>query len=364
MQYQGTTTVLDHAHATWSDDFADAAVDATFESGIRSYFAYAVHALPNGYTWADQLAKIRSLAAEERFQDEDGLVRLGLAYDYFFAAPQANITALSTLVQGSNLSFCTTHYVGGPWNAPNSPEHLNFLGWLNTSLPIVFSHATSLTYEDASLLRDTDQHICTTPESEFHFGHVNPNAHNIQDQGSLGVDCHFTYSASMVQQARLWLQSLRWPAYLEPEERWELPLNNPMSVNQAFHLITRGGALALRRPDLGAIRVGAKADLVVFRTDSPNMIGASDPVAAIILHSDTGDIEDVLVDGKFVKLRGKITRPAYQQTSKKFAASAKRIQDIWAKTDWPLLDTFFPLGPAEYTMAPVIDTQRGPGTGY
>jgi cytosine/adenosine deaminase-related metal-dependent hydrolase len=54
---------------------------------------------------------------------------------------------------------------------------------------------------------------------------------------------------------------------------WKIPSNNPMTANQAFLLATRNGGLALRRGDLGVIKVGAKADLVVFDGLSPNMLG-------------------------------------------------------------------------------------------
>jgi cytosine/adenosine deaminase-related metal-dependent hydrolase len=365
MQYQGTTTVLDHAHATWSDEHVDAAVNASFQGEIRSYFAYAVQTLPNGYTWDDQLSKIRSLANESRFWQVDGRIKLGIAYDSFYAAPETNISTLWDLVTECRLPLVTTHYVGGPWGAENSPEVLNNYGWLNTSVPVVFSHGSFLTYEDAAILRQTNQYLCSTPESEFHYGHVNPSAHHIQDQAALGVDTHFTFSATMVQQARLWLQSLRRELYLDPEEeRWELPLNNPMSVEQAFYLITRAGALALRRPDLGAIKIGAMADIVVFGTDSPNMVGASDPIAAIVLHSDVGDVEDVLVDGLFVKKNGKLMSPEYQSTKIAFIDSAKRIQEHWAQIQWEPLEDFQSGLSGPTARIPVIDTQRGPGTGY
>lgn len=92
MQYQGTTTVLDHAHATWSDEYVDTAVDAAFKSGIRSYFAYQIHTLPNGYTWDDQLSKIQSLADEPRFKAET--VSLSLDYSMMaFLQHQRQISA-------------------------------------------------------------------------------------------------------------------------------------------------------------------------------------------------------------------------------------------------------------------------------
>lgn len=47
--YEGTTTVLDHAHSSWSDEHIDAGVNATFDSGVRAFYAPAVHEIPNGY---------------------------------------------------------------------------------------------------------------------------------------------------------------------------------------------------------------------------------------------------------------------------------------------------------------------------
>jgi hypothetical protein len=86
--------------------------------------------------------------------------------------------------------------VSGPWGAFNTPTILDEHGWLNTSLPVVFSRGSFFTYEDAHVLRQTNQYLCTTAESEFHYGHVSPNAHKIQDPAALGVDTLFAYSAS------------------------------------------------------------------------------------------------------------------------------------------------------------------------
>lgn len=136
-----------------------------------------------------------------------------------------------------------------------------------------------------------------------------------------------------------------------------------MSVYQAYHLITRAGALALRRDDLGLLAPGAKADLVTFRGDTPNMLGWEDPVAAIILHSNVGDIADVLVDGQYVKRDGRLVYGDYAGVSRRFLESSKRIQGIWKGMDWARLEGEFS-GISEYADADVIDTQRGQGTGY
>jgi cytosine/adenosine deaminase-related metal-dependent hydrolase len=361
----GTTTVLDHAHASWTEEGTDSCVNGSVDSGVRTVYAHAVHDVPGAWTWDEQIRKLQSMTKDRRFHSDDGLLSLGLAYDGFFNAPDANISTLWNITKGANLSVVTTHHLGGPWGFTNSPTALHLHGWLNDTIPVVFSHSSFMSYKDAQLLRDTNQYISTTPESELHFGHIHPHANNIQDQASLGVDCHFTYSSSMVNQARLWLQTLRAERYADTLDKWQVPINSPMSVEQAFYLITRAGALALRRPDIGVIQVGAKADLVVYSTDSPNMLGWSDPVAAIILHADVGDIDDVLINGAFLKRNGKLLYEDYASLRTRLTASAKRIQKVWAETDFPALEGFFqngegaPLGPTVE-----IDTLRGNGTGY
>lgn len=66
----------------------------------------------------------------------------------------------------------------------------------------------------------------------------------------------------------------------------------------------------------------------MFDTDAPNMLGCDDPFAAIILHSNVGDIRDVMVDGKFVKRDGRLMFDNYADIRRGFLASAKRIQGI------------------------------------
>jgi cytosine/adenosine deaminase-related metal-dependent hydrolase len=247
----------------------------------------------------------------------------------------------------------------------NTPTTLNNLGWLNSSTPVVFAHASFITSSDFTALRNNNQYISTTPESELHYGHTHPYASLIQDQAALGIDTHFTYSTDMVTQARIWLQSLRLDRFEEVLlGRVQIPVNNPMSVEQAFYLITRAGGLALRRPDLGIIAVGAKADLAIFDGDSPSMLGWSDPVAAIILHSNVGDIEHVLVGGQWVKRDGKLLYNGYDDIKRRFVQSAKRIQQIWQGIDWPPLDQGLWQGETTYGYPQEIDTLRGDGTGY
>jgi cytosine/adenosine deaminase-related metal-dependent hydrolase len=247
----------------------------------------------------------------------------------------------------------------------NSPQLVNQYNFLNTSIPVVFSHASYLTVQDAELLRSTNQYVSITGESERHYGHGDPNSQYIMDQSSLGIDTHFTYSSDIVGQARMWLQDVRLRFYSKVLDTWEIPPNNPMSVEQAFLLTTRAGGLALRRPDIGVLVEGAKADLVVFDGTSPNMLGWDDPVAAVILHSNTGDVEHVLVNGEFRKRDFKLVVPGYAETQKRFLASARRIKELWKQMPYPVLEGPFPYtAGVNYSDAMTADVVRGWTNGY
>ncbi len=200
------------------------------------------------------------------------------------------------------------------------------------------------------------------------YGHTHPKSYYIQDQAALGVDTHLTFSTDILTQARIWLQQARYELYSDVVERWELSVNNPMSVDQAFLLATRHGALALRRQDLGVIAKGAKADLVIWDGAAPPLLGWVDPVAAIILHASVGDIDSVIVDGKFVKKDGKLVAKDYAQSRTRFLQTAKKIQAVWRNMP-PVeqkVGVTFPEGQGAFltSRAETVDTLRGPGDGY
>ncbi|KAE8136443.1 hypothetical protein BDV38DRAFT_283932 [Aspergillus pseudotamarii] len=129
-----------------------------------------------------------------------------------------------------------------------------------------------------------------------------------------------------------------------------------MSVNQAFMLATRNGGLALRRPDLGVIAKGAKADIVVWDRMTP--------VAAVILHSNVGDIKHVLVDGKFVKRDRNLIVENYSSVQQRFLVTARKVQAEWKQRPYPVLKSKYSLSDYQYGRVPYADTVRGDGNGY
>lgn len=361
----GVTTTLDHAHHNWSPEAVYAGLNATIDSDARVFWAYTFHEVPAvKYTIAQQIPVFREVV-ESGLVDKSATTELGVAYDGWgrSALIPAQAQQIADLVREYDIPFMTTHTSGGIWGGDNMPEDVHAFELLNGSMPVVFSHGTYLTTLGAQLLRSTNQYMSITPESEAHYGLGHPYSYFNQDQAALGVDTHFAFSSDILTQARMWLQEVRQYYTNDVSDQWRIPSRNPMSANQAFLLATRAGGLALRRPDLGVIQVGAKADLVVWDAEnSPSLLGWRDPVAAVILHASIGDIRHVLIDGHFVKRNGKLTSPEYPRIRREFLSSARKLQEIWSKIPYPELpEEFFGI---QIEAPHTADVQSGQGNGY
>lgn len=76
-------------------------------------------------------------------------------------------------------------------------------------------------------------------------------------------------------------------------------------AREIIRLATQGGAEALGMADtIGSLEKGKKADLVLVETDSVNMFPIFDPYSALVYSANAGNVQDVMVDGKWV-VRGK-----------------------------------------------------------
>ncbi|KAJ7027532.1 hypothetical protein C8F04DRAFT_1212380 [Mycena alexandri] len=343
----GVTTSLDFAHVTWTRAHADAALQGVIDSGARVWWCYNVGPVViSGDPYTE-------LATDSPFNK--GLVTLGIAADL----PTTEIieTALNV-----SINVITAHDVAVSDQTNNlTPGNPT----LNSSLAFVFAHASQFTTAEARLLREFDQYVSIMPESEMHYGHGHPSSY--LDQSALGVDTHFTFSIDIIGQMRIWLQSTRLGLYQETLDRFKIPSNTPMTVRQAFLLGTRNGGLALKRPDLGVLREGAKADVLVFSTDAIGLVGWSDPVAAIVLHSNVADIEDIYVDGKLVKKGGKLVVDWQGEGfGNKLRESAIKFRDALAKTNITAFEVGVKgsLTDQDFQDPFQVDVTRGDGTGF
>ena len=248
---------------------------------------------------------------------------------------------------------------------------------LSQPQPIIFSHSGFATPDDIAALATTNSFIAITPENEMSEGHGQASTlccgssdhQKLHQLSSLGTDTNWNISGDLLLQARLYLASVRNRSYEKTLTAGNnaIPNANPMDVIDAFHLATRQGGLALHREDVGVLKVGAVADIVAFNSgeedDAPNMLGSfTDPIAAVVLHTNVGDVRDVLVGGEWRKREGRLLGARvlssrgedagqgatwqWKDVAKKFREVARRVQEENAGKAPPIGEKF--LGMREY----------------
>ncbi|KAJ6563570.1 hypothetical protein DFH09DRAFT_1158419 [Mycena vulgaris] len=233
--------------------------------------------------WASK--QLAELAASQPFGD--GRVRLGVGFDGYHL-PQDVVVSVFESARRMGVKLFTSHYVRGALFGQHSVVNLlDAYGLLKSD--ILLSHASQALPEDAVQLIAEHAHISSTPDTELQMAHGAPVCFrtDLFQIASLGVDCHSNNSGDMLSQMRLALQSARGTRNQRFVAQGVLP-------RAAFNLGTIMGARAVGMgAEIGSIRVGKRADLVVFDAQSPGMVCAADhdPVAAIVLHASVRDVE-------------------------------------------------------------------------
>lgn len=112
-----------------------------------------------------------------------------------------------------------------------------------------------------------------------------------------------------------------------------------------LELATVGGARALHLEDrIGSIEAGKRADLVVLDARRPTFSPEPGRISDIVYAASPADVEDVLVDGKFVVREGRPVAWDYERVSgdaERAVASALDAAGLPARplTTWPVVES-------------------------
>ncbi len=98
------------------------------------------------------------------------------------------------------------------------------------------------------------------------------------------------------------------------------------SAPELLAAVTGAAAAAIGRPDLGAIRPGAAADLTVVDLSHPHLQPLFDPRRALIWLANRANLDAVMVDGRLLVAGG---RYLHGDAAAIVAAGAAAVQRIW-----------------------------------
>lgn len=127
------------------------------------------------------------------------------------------------------------------------------------------------------------------------------------------------------------IQAMRWAAVVSKlvDRQTEIA-----TAREVFNAATLGGAQALGRDDLGRIAPGAKADLLIFDTETLNMAPLRDPVKNLVYYAEMQDLDTVIIDGETVLENGRVVHADEREAARNLQRAGERMWPQMAGSDW------------------------------
>ena len=197
-------------------------------------------------------------------------------------------------------------------------DYLEACGWLHDR--VWLAHGIHFNTDEIARLGRAGVGISHCPHSNMILASGICRTRELEQAGApvgLGVDGSASGDASNL------MQEVR-QAFLLGRLRYGA---NAVGHRDALRWATEGGARVLGRAELGAIRVGAQADLALFRLDEPRFSGHGDPIAALV-QSGAHRADRVMVAGRWVVEDGAIPGLDLDALMRAHQAEANRLQAL------------------------------------
>ncbi len=299
----GITTILDWSHIQATREHGDAVIRALQESGIRAVFAY-------GYPWwkvpdEKQDDWIREIA-KQCFSSKDQLLTLALAPAGPELTPLDVAKAQWALARETGARI-SVHVGVGPADKQGSLAAMGKAGLLKDDTTYI--HCTTLSDTEIQMIVDTGGTVSLASPVEMMMGHGMPPIQKFLDRGlrpSLSVDVETNVPNDMFTQMRSVI-SLQHALLFDKKLAGKKDLPPFLTTRDVIEFATIEGARANGLADkTGSLTPGKEADVIMLRTDRPNIFPINDPIGAVVWGMDTSNVDSVFVAGKALKRNGEL----------------------------------------------------------
>ncbi|PSJ65322.1 amidohydrolase family protein [Kumtagia ephedrae] len=328
----GATTLGDWCHNNPTPAHTDAAVDGLFESGIRSVFLHG-SPKPDPKPGEPHFSEVPHPRHEierlmrTRFSSRDQLMTLGMAILGPHYSTMEVARADFRLARELDL-VASMHQGGGQARTPGGWETLEAEGLVGSNINIV--HGNNLTDDQIRRFVEAGVSFTVTAENEMTQGHGRPITGRVLAAGgqpSFGVDIESVVGADMFAVGRMALACQR---ALDNAARREIdggiPDSCSVSTKDALRWITIETARMLGIDDkVGSLTPGKQADIVVLDAAAWNMTPVHDPYSTVVMQAGIGNVEHVLIAGKFRKRDGRLLWGDVDRVKRELEASGRRI---------------------------------------
>lgn len=329
----GITTILDWSHIQATREHADAVIKALSESGMRAVFAY-------GYPWwktpdENQDAWIRDVA-KKYFSSKDQLLTFAIAPPGPEFTPFEVAKAHWQLARELDIRI-TVHVGVGTAGKHGKLAEMGKAGLLKDDTTYI--HCTTLSDDEIKMIVDTGGTVSLASPVEMNMGHGMPPIQRFLDLGlkpSLSVDVETNMPNDMFTQMRS-VHSLQKSMIFEKQLAGKRGLPPFLTSRDVIEFATVEGARANGLLDkTGTLTPGKEADIIMLKTDRPNILPVNDPIGAVVWGMDTSNVDSVFVAGKALKRNGRLLNvniedlrnKAYQSRDYVIAQSGFKLPEV------------------------------------
>lgn len=293
----GVTTVLDWANATNSFAHGVENLKAASQASMRTVLAVADSVTPLGED--DNFKNMVRLMEENNHP----LIQVALG------VISTDVEAMKRHIKESHhLNVFATSHVGGVPGEAGLIVHLYEEG---IPLDLMnFAHCNQLSDQDYELFVKENISVSVTPEIEMLMGHGNPPFYQLLSKGgrpSTGADTTAVVGADMITQLRVGLAQTHGVHNELVNIKGEEPSLGIFNAKRALEMGTIDGAHALKLGhEIGSLKPGKKADLIMIATDQHRTAPLYDPYNYILMNVNAGNIDHVMIDGQWKKRDGRL----------------------------------------------------------
>lgn len=299
----GITTVVDWADISSGSDHVDAALEAHADAGLRSVF---VHAMPGWHGGQeDEKVSLRRLAA---LQAKAGDSSTTLAFGPRDPVRPELDRVTRDFALARELGMRVHAHVGADPEELGVVADMGSRGLLGEDVTLI--HCSHLDAADLDAIATHKATVSLAPSSEMADGMGMPPIQELIERGirpGLGVDSERVAPGDIFAQMRA-MNSVQHATHFDLKLAGKGGLANLLSTREVIRFATVDGArVAGVGTVAGSLEVGKKSDIVVLRTDRPNIWPINDPIGAVVWGMDTSNVDWVLAGGVALMREGVLT---------------------------------------------------------
>ena len=284
----GITTVVDWCDLPLDDASMDAALQAHTDAGLRTVFVPA-----RGAT--SDRRRLERLAAAA---GPSTTVAVGSELDGTHAGRAAEDRAAAREL-GSRL------HVHAGSATPGAIAGLSDRGLLDGDVTLV--HCAGVDDADLAAIASSGASVSLAPSSEMADGRGLPPIQALIDRGirpGLGVGDERMAPGDLFAQMRATI-SVQHATLFDRKLAGKAGVPKLMNTRDVIRLATAEGArVAGVGAATGSIEPGMQADIILLRTDRPNIFPINDPIGAVVWGMDTSNVDWVFVAGRALMRSG------------------------------------------------------------